>query len=225
MENTPRTTLKLKLKPGAKKAPITTVVQAQPQAYVMPDETELSDAELSALSEEERERYMDRFIRRAGIPLHDLNSDPVQDAIESEHHRSFDEMEKDDLAYSVATETEKAAATIILAAEYSDFVRETPHEQVAYGVEIVASDEATKLLVIAVTVEVGRWTKPPKAEAVAHGIGLAIAKIRGEQGVKHPRDIAKEVGVRAQTLHRIKNVALQEIQRLGLKGDLIETGS
>lgn len=204
-----------------RKSRVTLELLSAPQAYVMPDEQDISDADYDAMPEEARAKYLTREVQAMVARfVPDYDTDPVQDAIESEEFRQlFDGMDEDDWLTLGASEIEKAAASVIAEAVQADFEREVSPGAVP-PVEIDSRQEALKLLLIAVWGEVSQWKRPPKPEAIAAGVGVAVAQVRGERGVKHPRDIAKEARVRAQTLHRIKNVALQEIQRLSLRFDL-----
>lgn len=203
-----------------KRLRITTAELDAPKAYVMPDEPEVTDADIEAMTDSELETYFDRVHRYE--PKYD--TDPVQDAIESEEfHQWFDGMTEEDFDGLTASAIEKAAAPLIAEAIRADFIRETPFDSAPYGMEIDSDQEAMKLLMLAVTVEVNRWKKPPKAEVTAAGIGLALAYIRKERGIKHTRDIAKEVGVRPQTLFQVRKLTLMEIQRLNFASDLRKT--
>jgi hypothetical protein len=91
--------------------------------------------------------------------------------------------------------------------------------------DIDMSGETTKILLVAVWNELRAWKKSPSPEVIAQAVGLAIARVRGEQGLKHPRDLAKEVRVRPQTFFRVLNIAEAEIARLELSGGLRESGN
>ncbi|HXQ72689.1 MAG TPA: hypothetical protein VN844_19485 [Pyrinomonadaceae bacterium] len=204
----PRATLKLKgPRPLQGKDSTQVIVSADPQAYVMPDLPEPSASELAQMSAREYQSYVYRKMdiyppEKYPLPGSEWDID------EFEAGGAYDDDYDDDTG-----PIDDRTAELYL----RDWRRNVAHDPSEdHGVEIEGDRDAMLQLIIAVTTSLNRLRRPPKAEAIAAGIGLAISMVRRVRGVKHPRDIAKDVGVRAQTLHQIKNLALSEIQRLSL---------
>ena len=198
-----------------KKITIITVPAAS-QAYVMPDEPdvdELTDEELEALPEAEQEKLWQKKYSIVGEDGFNTNSDRGDG--------DDDGIDWDNL--DLRTDTEKAAAPIIEAAGVADLLEHMTEE--SRPVDVDLSGETTKTLLVAVWHELRGWKKQPKPEVIAKAVGLAIAKARGEKGLKHPRDLAKEVSVRPKTFFQVLNIADAEIARLGLSNDLRENGN
>lgn len=124
--------------------------------------------------------------------------------------------------YDATTERDAGMASLAAKAEYVDFLSNTPHNIENNGVELDAAAfrDAIETLVIAVWGEVRQWKKQPKAEVIAKAAGLALALARGERGVKHPRDLAKEVSVKYETFLKVLSIAKAEEARLCLAADL-----
>lgn len=192
---------------------------ASPQAYVMPDEPEPTKAELDQMSDDQYRSYV---YRKEGIyppdkyPLPGSEWDTDEFTVGAQSYND----DGDNKDFDSGPIDDRVTAMYL-----QDWRRNVSHDpSEGYGVEVTSDRDALMQLMIAVTTELNRRRKPPKAKATATGIGLAISMIRHEKGVKHPRDLAKEIGVRAQTLHQIKNLALQQIQRLNLLSALVGAG-
>ncbi len=185
----------------------------------MPDESALSDEEIAALSDEDADRDFDRM--RLGTECQ-YDGDPVEEAREL---AQFDE-EWADVDESVyLTDIEKARAPLIAEAVYADALQNIPNDAPPPPVEGPDPDEAIKMLVLAVWHETRQWPKPPKVEAIGAAITYTVAQTRREQGVQHPRDIAKIVGCRYATFLRVTKAVAVEIQRLALRDQLRESGN
>jgi hypothetical protein len=140
----------------------------------------------------------------------DFPTDQIQDATNGKQLR--EEEAEDDAARSGD----------ILGLESADrlTVKTLPYGEFAVGIEF--KRESMTLLAVAVALEVARWPgRPLRAEVIAAGICLAVAKARRERNVKHPRDMAKDVRVRPKTMFAIMNFASQEIQRLNLEEEVM----
>lgn len=188
------------------------ILTAKPRAYVMPDLPEPTASELAQMSAREYQSYI---YRKADIYPPEKYPLPGSewDIDEFEAGGAYDDEYDDDDTGPIDDR-----ATELYLQDWRRNVAHDPSE--GYGVEIEGDRDAMLQLIIAVTTSLNRLRRPPKAEAIAAGIGLAISMVRRVRGVKHPRDIAKDVGVRAQTLHQIKNLAISEIQRLSLTSTL-----
>jgi len=143
---------------------------------------------------------------------------------------SVDEQEEGEWAELVSSyvpsDLEKAAAPLAEEAIGLDLIESSSFDEPNAPVElgVTAQGEET-LLLIGVMNGLKSWKKAPKPEVIAQAVTLAIARVRGTSDLKHPRDLAKEVKVRPQTLFKVLNLAESEIVRQGLTNALKKTGT
>lgn len=186
-----------------------------PAAFVAPVRHEPTDAEFDAMTETELDEYCKRHAPVGKDGMADGWGGPPWDN-GGDDGDALDE----DWAWSLATDAEKAAAPSIDAAIDADFQDTVPHGDAVEGVTFDDRADSAEQLTLAVAVRVNRWKKPPKPEVIVAAVGLALAYYQGIKGVKHPRDIAKQVRVRPQTLFKVRKIALELIHESGLAGTL-----
>ncbi len=187
-------------------------VPAAPQAYVMPVPPPYDgfmEKRLSTMTEEE------------WLGMNRPTSLPV---IGDGRTSRGDDVSFDDL--DLRTDIEKATEPAIWEAIDSDFLEHLSELPAPVDLDNPdLSNESVQVLLIAVWSELKSWRRQPTPEVIAKAVGLAIARTRGERGIKHPRDLAKEVRVRPQTFFKVLNVATAEIERLGLREGLGNSGT
>lgn len=215
---------------------ISLVCIADPQAYVAPAEPcfdDMTGDEIDALSDNEYGRMV-RLSAARNLADHGPDHVPGMGGVGSilDNFVFDDELDLlllgDDWEWNSRSETEKAAAPIIERALVDDLMDEDDGvglSEERRPIDLDGSGEAVKTLLVAVWVELRSWRRRPKPEVIAKVVGLAIATARGERGLKHPRDLAKEVGVRYQTFNQVLGIANAEIDRLGLGDGLKKTGT
>ena len=211
------------------KKKITFELPPVPQAYVAPAEPCLDDMtadEIAALSDDEYDRMVGLRVARN---LADLVPDEGGARFLLDDFVFDDELDLQLLGeWDSRSEIEKAAAPVIERAHVADLLDEDDGgglSEERRPIDLDVSGEAAKSILVAVWIELQGWRRPPKPEVIAKAVGLAIAATRGESGLKHPRDLAKEVGVRYQTFNRVLGIANAEIGRLGLGDGLKKTGT